>query len=555
MPDNASLTARFGLLAACLTGRQMVVAGGTEAWTDGKVVHVDPAEDVRRQVVLQAALIRGGGLAPRVTRQLVGRPALARRYLALEGRRALATLGDVLPAGAVPTVDPLPMHLSCPADCLAVARSRDRVPDAPPWFGRLRPHRIAGNAELLDPAPTVSATAPLPPARPPSEAEIEAPSEPETKPHKASRSWTSRVVSPLAQALRRPKDPSHGSAEAGTGGEAGLMTAVHNDRPPRSGIRAGSPMSWQPAPVLRTPRVRLYPEWDEGLRAYRPDWCSVTQYVPGPDELAPLPRPARHDGLRRALAPVGLGMLRHRRQPGGHDLDLDAAVEARIIAVGGRTPPAAVYLDNLRRRRELTVLVLLDASGSTNEVNSSGSLLYERQRDAAAALIDTLHILGDRVAGYAFRSRGRDVTFTTIKTFDEPFGAHQMARLGGLCADGFTRLGAAIRHATHLLATDRACVHRVLVVVTDGFPYDTGYEDRYAEVDARKALAEARAAGVGCLGLDLASATAEDLLERVFGATLHAGAADIDALAPAMPRLLIGALDDVARQRRKGVPA
>jgi nitric oxide reductase activation protein len=235
-------------------------------------------------------------------------------------------------------------------------------------------------------------------------------------------------------------------------------------------------------------------------------------------------------------------MRRQRRQRGGYDLDLDAVIDAHIATATGRSAPDAVYIDNLRVRRELSVLVVLDSSRSGDELDSRGSLLYERQRDGAAALIDTLAILGERVAGYAFRSHGREIEFITVKGFDENLGEHQMARLGQLEPAGYTRLGAAIRHAAHLLTTDKSTPHRVLVFITDGFPYDTAYEGSYAEADARAALSEARASGIGCLALNFASATDAAVLKRVFGTALHATAPDIDELAPAMPRLLLEAL-------------
>jgi nitric oxide reductase NorD protein len=63
---------------------------------------------------------------------------------------------------------------------------------------------------------------------------------------------------------------------------------------------------------------------------------------------------------------------------------------------------------------------------------------------------------------------------------------------------------------------------RLLVVLSDGFAYDHGYEGLYAEADARRALAEARRRGTGCLCVSIGAGTDADALRRVFGTAAHA---------------------------------
>ena len=58
---------------------------------------------------------------------------------------------------------------------------------------------------------------------------------------------------------------------------------------------------------------------------------------------------------------------------------------------------------------------------------------------------------------------------------------------------------------------------RLLVVLSDGFAYDHGYEGLYGEADARRALVEARRRGVGCICLSVASEAEPAALRRVFG--------------------------------------
>ena len=62
----------------------------------------------------------------------------------------------------------------------------------------------------------------------------------------------------------------------------------------------------------------------------------------------------------------------------------------------GSVPDEAVYLDSLRRRRDLSVLLLLDISGSSAEPGTLGRTVHEQQRTAVANLTVALHDLGDR---------------------------------------------------------------------------------------------------------------------------------------------------------------
>jgi nitric oxide reductase activation protein len=173
-------------------------------------------------------------------------------------------------------------------------------------------------------------------------------------------------------------------------------------------------------------------------------------------------------------------------------------------------------------------------------------------------LAATLEELGDRVAVYAFRSRGRAaVQLLPLKPFATRFGAGGRARLNQLEPDGYTRMGAAIRHAGEILKADAGTPNRLLLVVSDGFPYDDGYESRYAEADTARALHELRADGVACLCLSIGTSTPADALGRAFGSAGHAAAPKLADLSARMDELFSAALAELAaphpsRARPKG---
>jgi nitric oxide reductase NorD protein len=195
--------------------------------------------------------------------------------------------------------------------------------------------------------------------------------------------------------------------------------------------------------------------------------------------------------------------------------------------------------------------VLLDISGSAAEPSATGATVHEQQRSAAAALTVALHDLGDRVGLYAFRSQGRAaVNVIPLKRFDDALDAGVFRRLGGLVPGAYTRVGAAIRHGAAIVERDGGTPRRLLVVVSDGFAYDHGYEGTYGEADARRALVEARRRGTACLCLSVGGATDAAALLRVFGTAAHATIPQVEQLPFVVGPLFRSALRSAEAQRR-----
>jgi nitric oxide reductase activation protein len=235
----------------------------------------------------------------------------------------------------------------------------------------------------------------------------------------------------------------------------------------------------------------------------------------------------------------------------GDDIDIDVAVEARVDVLAGSAPDEAVYVDCLRRRRDLAVLLLLDISGSVAEPGATGGTVHEHQRAAAAALTVALHDLGDRVALYAFHSQGRSaVHLAAVKRFDDDLDGLVMRRLRSLVPGAYSRLGAAIRHGAAVLEERGGTSRRLLVVLSDGLAYDHGYEREYGAADARRALAEARRQGLGCLCLSIGAGTDAEVLRRVFGSAAHAAVSRPEQLRQVIGPLFRAALRSAEVRRR-----
>jgi nitric oxide reductase NorD protein len=550
---------RFRLLANFVAARSVDIAeapAGEAAHTNGQVIFVSAGGSEayrRREVLVQSALLGAGSLDRPLVKALRARPLLARRYLAIEGHRVLAELAGRIPLAAA--LRPAgKVGAATAAESLEMARGRAEIADPPAWFGVIRPSRLlAGSGgpgaratnkelrlefDLLD----------LP----------EADDDGDSKQSAESRIlklfdnplFNTRALSDYFRKLFG-SSRSRGDGAAGAEMQAralGRAAAVgKNARPLPTRIHFVD--DGRPGAAVGVGGA-LYPEWDVHTNRYRPEWCRVVDFplTVAPDMADIAAADVPHDEtLRRRLSRVGLGPKVLRGRPDGDELDLEALIDLFVDLRSGHSPAEHVYLERRKLARNLGVLILLDASGSASDTDQDGLAVHDHQRRAAATLAATLEELGDRVAVYAFQSRGRQaVHLPAIKAFEQRFGAVGRVRLNQLQASSYTRLGAAVRGAGEILKSEAGTPNRLLLVLSDGFPYDEGYEGRYAEADVHKALDELRTDGVACLCLSIGPATATDALERVFGSASYASAATLADLSPRMDELFLSSLRELA---------
>lgn len=527
MVSGSDDLARLEMLASALSGRDLRVdhvAAGAPAWTNGTVIFIDaaaPHQTQLRQLCVQSALLAAGSLNPDLVKCLVRRPALARRYLTLEAQRALLALEGVLPPLMRSLIDPAMARRSkAPAESLEIARSRDAIDEPPHLFGAIRARELLAAERRSGGATTAGQHVPrrqqAKPLRELAEDDDrdDAVEDFATSPV-GGGGGLGRLLQKMLQMARQVKG----------GGPPGADAPTHWSR---SGSRAGTHAVHSTASAetvddaVGSGAGILYPEWDVHRQCYRPDWCTVRELDP-PSQTHATVAWLEGYGLRKPLARLGMGLTRFHRQPQGDDIDIDAAIEMQVERMSGATPHERVYIESQRHRRDLSVLILLDISGSVCQSGLSGSTVHHQQRSVVAALTTVLHEIGDRVAVYAFSSRGRAaVELIPVKRFGEDLNSLVMSRLHSLIPGAYSRLGAAIRHGTRVLIGRSGTPRKLLVVLSDGLAYDHGYEPAYGAADARQALAEARRDGVGCLCLSVAAGTDIETLRRVFGSAAHA---------------------------------
>ncbi|SBS79062.1 von Willebrand factor type A [uncultured Mycobacterium sp.] len=529
MADDDRL-ARLAVIASALAGHVVVVAPaepGSPPWTDGQRIFVDPMAAQRatiEAIAAQASLIAAGSLDIAIVRTLTRNRKAAARYLAVEGHRALLANADILPGALVSLADTAVAGRShSAAESLRIATGSAPIADAPAHFGVLRPKQlleVIGRAAKAVDHHTVGHV-----PRGQGNRKLEELDDGEFPTGDDDPdAFTSPVGGGGFIGKWLKKLLSSTRAGSSRGGPPGADSPTHRTNSANRGANAVSSSASAATEdgADATAGGVTYPEWDVNQRKYRPDWCTVREVEP---RIGLAASAAIDDAIafRRPLARLGMGLHRRHRQAQGDDIDIDAAVALRVEVMAGSVPDEAVYLDSLRRRRDLSVLVLLDVSGSSAEAGTVGKTVHEQQRVAAASLVVALHDLGDRVALYGYNSQGRSaVNLIPIKRMDEHLDSHVLRRLNSVQPAAYSRLGAAIRHGSRVLQERGGTSRRLLVVLSDCLAYDHGYERGYGAADARRALTEARRRGTGCVCLTVGANVDAASLRSVFGSTAHA---------------------------------
>ena len=164
----------------------------------------------------------------------------------------------------------------------------------------------------------------------------------------------------------------------------------------------------------------------------------------------------------------------------------------------------------------------MDVSGSTDSWVAAHRRIIDVEREALLLVCVALEGLMQPYAVQAFSGEGPEhVTIREVKSFDERFAPAVARRISSLEPEQYTRVGAAVRHATTQLMRQPAR-HRLLLLLSDGKPNDVDqYSSRYGVEDFRQAVTEAKLQGVSpfCLTIDRQAA---GYLPRVFGAGHYA---------------------------------
>lgn len=267
--------------------------------------------------------------------------------------------------------------------------------------------------------------------------------------------------------------------------------------------------------------ITTYPEWDARAGVYLPDHVRVLSSIAEDSSSIPSfredPRAARRiKQVRRQFEALRPGRVSVPGCLDGDDLDMEAAVRARVDIMANGAGSNRIWRQTLPQARDLAVSILLDVSRSTESAVADRAVI-DIEREALAALSWGLDACGDSFSIHAFSSLKRNrVYIQQCKTFDEPMDARIEQRIAGLKPGFYTRLGAAIRHCSADLA-GQSKKRRLLLVITDGKPNDLDhYEGRHGIEDTAMAVREARRAGQAVFGITI-DRQAKSWFPRLFG--------------------------------------
>jgi nitric oxide reductase NorD protein len=290
-----------------------------------------------------------------------------------------------------------------------------------------------------------------------------------------------------------------------------------------------------------------YSEWDYQIQLERPAWATVLEKRAKAGELQIIDDIAaqhkrtigRLKFLLDALQPQGV--TRMRKLEDGDEIDINAAVSAMMDIRMVQQPDPRIMMRSVRKVRDISVMVLLDLSESTNEkVSGQAYSVLDLQRQATVLLADAIHKIGDPFAIHGFCSDGRhNVEYFRYKDFDQPYNDEPKSRLAGMSGRLSTRMGAAIRHAGHYLRLQKSS-RKLLLVITDGEPADIDVRDpQYLRYDTKKAVEEMARAGVNtfCMTLD---PRADQYVSRIFGARNYMVVDHVERLPEKLPLLYTG---------------
>jgi len=290
-----------------------------------------------------------------------------------------------------------------------------------------------------------------------------------------------------------------------------------------------------------------YSEWDYQIQLERPSWTTVLEKRPKQGDMQVIEEiAAQHKRiiaqmkfLLDAMQPQGV--TRIRKLEDGDELDINAVIASSIDMRMGMQPDPRIMMRSVRKIRDISVLVLLDLSESTNDkVAGQEHTVLDLTRQATVLLADAISKVGDPFAIHGFCSDGRhDVEYHRFKDFDQVYNEVPKARLAGMTGQLSTRMGAAIRHSTHYLKHQRSA-KKLLLVITDGEPADVDVRDpQYLRYDTKKAVEEAGRIGVltYCMSLD---PRADQYVSRIFGAKNYMVVDQVARLPEKLPLLYAG---------------
>ncbi len=264
-----------------------------------------------------------------------------------------------------------------------------------------------------------------------------------------------------------------------------------------------------------------YDEWDYSKRIYKNNFCKVypknieqTDFKYYKETIAK--NSSTLLGLRKMLSSVNNKYQQQRRQTQGEEFDIDAITDLYVDVHTGHTPSEKIYLSNRKKEKDISISMLLDVSLSSDSY-AAGNRVIDVEKQVSILFGEILNEYNVDFSIDSFYSKTRNYThFLSLKDFDEDWNKAKH-KIGTIEPVGYTRIGAALRHAGARLE-ERDTKNKWFILISDGKPNDYDrYEGKYGIEDVKQALRELNQNNINSYALAI-EAEAKYYLPQMFGA-------------------------------------
>ena len=263
-----------------------------------------------------------------------------------------------------------------------------------------------------------------------------------------------------------------------------------------------------------------YDEWDYSKLVYKDNFCKVYPKTVLKTDVSYYKKTVSENrstlaGLRKMLTTVNNKYQQQRRQTQGEEFDLDAIIDLFVDVNSGHTPSEKIYLSKRKKEKDLSILLLLDISLSSDGY-AAGNRVIDVEKQVSILFGEILDEFNIDFSIDCFYSKTRNhATYLTIKGFDEDWNRAKF-KVGAVEPSGYTRIGAALRHSGALL-DKRETKNKWVILISDGKPNDYDkYEGKYGINDVKQALRELNQRQINSYALAI-EAQAKYYLPQMFG--------------------------------------
>jgi nitric oxide reductase NorD protein len=283
-----------------------------------------------------------------------------------------------------------------------------------------------------------------------------------------------------------------------------------------------------------------YDEWNYKQNTYKKDFCRVYPKVlenTNPDFYYKTisQNAVTLNTIRKMLTNLNNRLQQVKNRNDGDEFDVDALTDLYVDVHSQKTPSENIYITKRKHEKDLSILLLLDISLSS-ESYVEGQLVLDIEKEVAIMFGEIMNEFNIDFAIDSFYSKTRNYSsYNHLKGFDDSWNTSKL-RIGAIEASGYTRIGTALRHSGNLISK-RESKDKWVILISDGKPNDYDkYEGKYGINDIKQAIKELNQKNINTYALAI-EAQAKYYLPQMFGQNHFQILKDSSELVNALVRL------------------